>query len=80
MKHKDERISYAMKLHKLGLSATDICRKLGICRQTYYRWRKQYSGIGLTKLREISALKKENTALKKIVADLSLTAQMLRQD
>lgn len=80
MKYKEERVSYAMKLHILGLSAKDICRKLGICRQTFYYWKKQYSGMGLGKLREISLLKKENTSLKRIVADLTLETRMLRRD
>jgi len=80
MKYKEERISYAMKLHNLGLSARDICIKLGICSKTFESWMKLYSGMGLSKLREISLLKKENTALKKIVADLSLETRMLRDD
>jgi len=80
MKYTEERITYAMKLHRMGLSNRDICGKLGICRQTFYYWKKYYSGIGLTKLRELSSLKKENTALKKIVADLSLATRMLRRD
>ena len=80
MKYTEERITYAMKLHRMGLSTKDICGKLGICRQTFYHWQKYYSGIGLTKLRELSSLKNENTALKKIVADLSLATSMLQQE
>lgn len=80
MKHNEERILYAMRLYELGLSPKYICGKFDICRQTFHRWKKQYFCMDLTKLGEITYLKKENTALKKIVADLSLARHMLRQD
>jgi putative transposase len=55
----------------------EICRKLGISEQTFYTWKRKYSGIGLNELRELRQLRDENAKLKKLVADLSLDRHML---
>ena len=43
-----------------GKNIADICRQLSICEQTYYRWRKQYGGMGTAQLKELKRLQKEN--------------------
>ena len=45
-----EQIVAAVKQHDLGVSATDIARKLGIAEQTFYRWKKQYGGPSATRI------------------------------
>ena len=57
----------------------EICRKLGISEQTFYRWKKKYGGLGVSELRELKQLREENRRLKRMVADLSLDKQMLRE-
>ena len=49
----------------------EVCRKLGISEQTYYRWRKEYGGMRVDQARRLKELEQENTRLKKLVADLS---------
>ena len=56
----------------------EICRKLGITEQTFYRWKKEYQNLGVSELRELRQLREENTRLKKLVADLSLDKVMLQ--
>lgn len=73
-----EQIVAAVKQHELGVSATDIARKLGIAEQTFYRWKKQYGGLEAAEVRELKQLREENARLKRLVADLSLDKVMLQ--
>jgi putative transposase len=80
MKHKRysiEQIIAAVKQHEMGMSVSDIARKLGIAEQIFYRWKKQYGGLEPGEARELKQLREENTKLKKLVADLSLDKAML---
>jgi transposase-like protein len=56
-----------------------ICRKLGVTEQTYYRWRKQYGGMKVEQARRFKELEVENTRLKKLVADLTLDKEILKE-
>jgi transposase-like protein len=57
----------------------EVCRKLGISEQTYYRWRKEYGGMRVDQARRLKELEQENTGLKKLVADLSLDNAILKE-
>ena len=57
----------------------EVCRKLGISEQTYYRWRKDYGGMRVDQAKRLKELEKENTRLKKLVADLSLDNDILKE-
>jgi transposase-like protein len=61
-----------------GKSAPIACRDAGISQQSYYRWRKEYGGLELDQARRLKDLEKENARLKRLVADLSLDKQMLK--
>ena len=54
------------------------CREAGISDQSYYRWRKEYGGLDLDQARKMKELEKENLRLKRLVADLSLEKQVLK--
>ena len=56
-----------------------VCRKLGISEQTYYRWRKDYCGMRVDQAKRLKELEKENARLKKLVADLSLDNDILKE-
>ena len=62
-----------------GGSVDDVCRKIGVTKQTYYRWRKEYGGLRTDQAYRMKQLKKENARLKKLVADLSLDNQILKE-
>ena len=62
-----------------GAKIPDICRKLGISDQTFYRWKHQYEGLGVSELRELRQLRDENARLKRLVADLSLDKHILQE-
>ena len=61
-----------------GKSAPIACRDSGISQQSYYRWRKEYGGLELDQARRMKDLEKENARLKRLVADLSLDKQVLK--
>jgi transposase-like protein len=56
-----------------------ICRDLSIAEQTYYRWRKEYGGMKVTQARRLKDLEKENTRLKRAVAELTLDKLILNE-
>ena len=55
-----------------GQTVQQACKTLEISEQTYYRWRREYGGMDTTKIKKLKELEKENTRLKRLVADLSL--------
>jgi transposase-like protein len=62
-----------------GRSVEQLCRELSITEQTYYRWRREYGGMKVTQARRLKDLEKENTRLKKAVADLTLDKLILKE-
>jgi transposase-like protein len=62
-----------------GLDVVSACRAAGVSDKTYYGWRKRYGGMGRAKLTEFKALEKENSRLKRIVADLELDKLILKE-
>ena len=54
------------------MSRIDAIRRIGITEQTFYRWRKQYGGMGTDQLKELKHPQKENESLRKAVSDLTL--------
>lgn len=77
--HTEEQILQAIRQAESGERAAEICRKLGVSEQTFYTWKRKYSGMGLSELRELRQLRDENAKLKKLVADLSLDRHMLQE-
>ena len=62
-----------------GHGTAEVVRKLGITEQTYYRWRKEYGGLRLDQAKRLKELEKENTRLKKLVADQALDNAILKE-
>jgi len=62
-----------------GNSISDASRKIDITEQTYYRWRKEYGGMRVEQAKRLKELEKENTRLKKLVADVSLDNAILKE-
>jgi putative transposase len=77
-KFTEEQISFALKQAETGTPVKEVIRKMGITEQTFYRWKKKYSGMLPSDLRKLRQLEEENRQLKKLVADLSLDKQMLQ--
>ena len=56
-----------------------VCKKMGITDQTYYRWRKEYGGVRTDQAKRLKDLEKENSRLKRLLADAELDKAILRE-
>ncbi len=77
-RYTDEQIAFALRQAESGTAVTEICRKLGVSEPTFYRWKKQFAGMGTVEIRRLKQLEEENAKLKRLVADLSLDKTMLQ--
>ena len=62
-----------------GLKIPEVCKKIGVHEQTYYRWRKEYGGLRTDQARRLKELEKENSRLKKLLAEAELDKAILRE-
>jgi len=62
-----------------GTPVAQVCKKLGISEQSYYRWRKEYGGLRTDQAKKLREVLKENARLKKVVGDLALDNDILRE-
>jgi putative transposase len=75
----EQQVVAALRQAEGGTPVQEVCRKLGISEQTFYRWKRKYAGIGVVELRRLRQVEDENRRLKQLVADLTLDRQMLRE-
>ena len=61
-----------------GKSAALACKDAGVSQQSYYRWRKEYGGLEIDQAKRMKELERENQRLKRLVADLSVEKQVLK--
>jgi len=61
-----------------GQTIAEICRRLGVSEQTFYRWKKKFGAMGVAEVRRLKQLEDENAKLKRLVADLSLDKAILQ--
>jgi len=78
-KFTDEQIALALRQAEAGTAVGEICRKLAVSEQTFYRWKKRFGALGVTELRELRQLRDENRKLKGLVADLTLDKTILHE-
>lgn len=62
-----------------GGTIREASRKIGVTEQTYFRWRREYGGMRVEQAKRLKALEKENARLKRLVADLSLDKDILKE-
>jgi len=62
-----------------GKKVPEVCKRLGISQQTYYRWRQKYGGMAPEMAKELKVLQKENGRLKKMVAEQALDMEILKE-
>ncbi len=77
-RYSAEQVAFALRQVEGGTLVTEVCRKMGISEQTFYRWKKRFAGMGVAEVRRLRILEEENKKLKQLVADLSLDKQMLQ--
>ena len=77
-RYSNEQIAFALRQAENGTMVEEVCRKLGVSEATFYRWKKQFAGMGVVEIRRLKQLEEENAKLKRLVADLSLDKTMLQ--
>jgi transposase-like protein len=82
-RHTPEQIIFKLREAEIALAqgqhVPEVCRKLGVTVQTYYRWRKEYGGMKSDQAKRLKLLERENSKLKQIVAELSLDKKILAE-
>jgi transposase-like protein len=73
------KLREAEVLLSTGMTVGEAARKLGITDQTYCRWRREYGGLRTDQARRLKELERENARMKKMVAELSLDNQVLKE-
>ena len=74
----EEQIAFALRQAESGAPIAEVCRKMGVSEQTYFRWKRKFAGMGVAEVRRLKQLEEENRKLKQLVADLSLDRQILQ--
>lgn len=77
-RYSEEQIIGILKQNEAGMSVDELARKHDVAAGTIYRWRNQYGGMEVAELKKLKGLEEENRRLKRLVADLSLDNQMLK--
>lgn len=74
----EEQIIGVLKEAEAGSPVAELCRRLGICEGTFYRWKAKYGGLEVSETRRLRQLEEENRRLKQMVADQALDNQALK--
>tara|TARA_R110002167_G_scaffold101723_3_gene264686 strand:+ start:3701 stop:3979 length:279 start_codon:yes stop_codon:yes gene_type:complete len=82
-RHSSEQIISNLREAEVHLAQemtiTLMCKKLGIHQQTYYKWRREYSGLRMDQAKRLKELEKENARLKNLLAESELDKAILRE-
>jgi len=74
----EEQIIGILKAAESSGSIREACREHNVTEQTFYRWRRKYGGMDVSEAKKLKVLEKENTELKKMVAEQALDIRMLK--
>ena len=81
--HQPEQIIYKFREAEIllakGETIGQACRKIGVTEQTYYRWRREFGGLTIDQAKRFREIERENSQLKKLVADLSVANAVLKE-
>ncbi len=75
----EEQIIGVLKQAEAGVKVAELCRQLGISEATFHRWRAKYGGLEINDAKRLRRLEAENARLKRLVAELTLDNQMLKE-
>ena len=78
-KWTEAQIVAMLREHEQGRKVAELCREHGVSQPTFYQWKAKYGGMGASELKELRALREENTKLKLKVADLTLDKDILKE-
>lgn len=74
----EEQIIRVLKEREAGMPTADLCRKHGISQGTFFKWKAKFGGMDVSDARKLKALELENARLKKLVANMALDIEILK--
>lgn len=74
----EEQVIGILREAEAGATVPELCRRHGIGRETFYRWRRKYGGLDVSEARRLKQLEDENRRLKRMVADQAVNLQVLK--
>ena len=75
----EEQIIGILKQAEVGMTGAAVCRQHRISDATFYKWRSKYGGLDVSEARRLRGLEEENQRLKRLVAELALDNQVLKE-
>ncbi len=75
---KEEQIIRILHEAERGMTVAEVCRQHNCSEQSFYRWKSRFGGMDVSDVKRLRGLQRENTELKKIVAEQTLDIRMLR--
>jgi len=78
-RYTEPQVVFALQQAEAGTPVAEICRKMGVAEQTFYRWKRRYAGLGVSEIRRLRQVEDENRRLQQLVADLTLDKAMLQE-
>ena len=75
---KEEQIIRILQEAERGMTVAEVCRQHNCAEQSFYRWKAKFGGMTISAIKRLRSLERENTQLKKIVADQALDIRMLK--
>jgi putative transposase len=76
-KFTEEQIIHALREVDAGAATSEVCRRLGVAENTFYRWRAKYGGMEVSEAKRLKQVEDENRRLKQMVADQALRLQAM---
>lgn len=74
----EQQIAFALRQSEAETPIVEVCRKMGVSVQTFFRWKKKFAGMGVAEVRRLKQLEEESRKPKALVADLGLDCQILQ--
>lgn len=78
-RYTEEQIVLVLKEVENGGKISEVCRRMGVSEQTFFRWRSKFGGIGVSEIKRMRDLESENGRLKRIVAERDLEIDSMRE-
>jgi putative transposase len=75
----EEQVIRILKENEAGMPVAEVCRQHGVSQATFFKWKAKYGGMDVSDARKLKALEQENGRLKKLVANLSLDNEILKE-
>ena len=78
-RYSAEQVAFALRQAESGTLVPEVCRKMGIAEQTFYRWKRMYGGLGVPEIKRIKQLEEENRKLKQMVGEQAMVIQAQKE-